>query len=91
MLTLLSSALSALVREQAKTLRGKEWAYEAMPLTFLPTWTKWAMWWSMGRANALAYIEKKRSIQMADLQRFMERCQGEMEEPQPGEVGLISS
>lgn len=80
-----ASALSALVREQAKTLRGKEWAYEAMPLTFLPTWTKWAMWWSMGRANALAYIEKKRSIQMADLQRFMERCQGEMEEPQPGE------
>ncbi len=41
----------------------------------------------MGRANAnaLAYIEKKRSIQMADLQRFMERCQGEMAEPQPGE------
>jgi hypothetical protein len=46
------------------------------------------MFSSLGRANALAFIEKKCSIQMADINRHMGRCKADMlEERGDGDDG----
>ena len=46
------------------------------------------MFSTLGRANALAFIEKKCAIQMADLNRHMDHCKADMlEEHGDGEDG----
>lgn len=42
------------------------------------------MFSSLGRANALAFIEKKCAIQMEDINRHMGRCKADMLEERDG-------
>lgn len=46
----------------------------------MATQAKFGMFSSLGRANALAFIEKKSAVQMPDLQRHMGRCLADMRE-----------
>jgi len=70
-------ALTALVREQAKRLKGREWADIKMPLAAVNVRARskeLIMYATLARANALAYIEARGSITNDDLRPWMERC-----------------
>ena len=70
-------ALTAVVREQAKRLRGRDWADVHVPLSGVHIRERskeMVMYATLARANALAYIEVGGSITNEDLRPWMEKC-----------------
>ena len=70
-------ALTAVVREQAKRLRGMDWFDVHVSLSGVHIQERskeMVMYATLARANALAYIEVGGSITNEDLMPWMEKC-----------------
>jgi hypothetical protein len=57
----------------------------------MATQVKFGMFSSLGRATALAFIEKKSAVQMPDVQRHMDRCMADMRDDGDEDHGQAQS